>query len=243
MHPSMHASTTPNKAAIIMAESGKTIDFVTLEAMSNQAACGLRALGLKRGDVVATLFDNLPEVLIFGLAAQRAGLYLTSVSNKLSPTDIAYVVEDCGARMLVASDKYLPLAEQALFERSSIPLFGWSSQSIVARSWTEMVAPLSTTAIADESPGTDMLYSSGTTGRPKGVKFPLPEGGIDHQTPLMTMGTSLYDMGSDTVYLSTSPLYHAAPLRWAMTTHRLGGTVVVMERFDAERALESRTGV
>jgi acyl-CoA synthetase (AMP-forming)/AMP-acid ligase II len=83
-----------------------------------------------------------------------------------------------------------------------------------------------------------MLYSSGTTGRPKGVKFPLPEGGIDHQTPLMTMGSSLYDMGPDAVYLSTSPLYHAAPLRWAMTIHRLGGTVVVMERFDAERALD-----
>ena len=236
MHPSMHALTTPQKAAIIIAESGETIDFATLEAMSNQAAHGLRALGLKRGDVVATLFDNRPEVLIFGLAAQRAGLYLTSVSNKLSPTDIAYVVEDCGAKILVASDKYLPLAEQALFERSSIPLFGWSRESIIARSWADMVMPLSTSAIADESPGTDMLYSSGTTGRPKGVKFPLPEGGIDHQTPLMTMGTSLYDMGSDAVYLSTSPLYHAAPLRWAMTIHRLGGTVVIMERFDAEHA-------
>jgi len=134
MHPSMHALTTPHKAAIIMAESGETIDFATLDAMSNQSAHGLRALGLKRGDVVATLFDNSPEVLTFGLAAQRAGLYLTSVSNKLSPTDIAYVVEDCGAQILVASDKYLPLAERALFERSSIPLFGWSSRSIIARS-------------------------------------------------------------------------------------------------------------
>jgi acyl-CoA synthetase (AMP-forming)/AMP-acid ligase II len=82
-----------------------------------------------------------------------------------------------------------------------------------------------------------MLYSSGTTGRPKGVKFPLPEGGIDHRTPLMTMGATLYGMGPDMAYLSTSPLYHAAPLRWAMTVHRLGGTVIVMERFDAEAAL------
>lgn len=238
MHPSMHAVTTPHKAAIIMAESGKAIDFATLEARSNQAAHGLRALGLQRGDVVATLFDNREEVLIFGLAAQRAGLYLTSVSNKFSSADIAYVVANSGAQMLLASDKYLPLAEQALSDRSAIPLFGWSSRSSIARSWTDMVAPLPTSPIADESPGMDMLYSSGTTGRPKGVKFPLPDGGIDHQTPLMTMGASLYGMGSDTVYLSTSPLYHAAPLRWAMTIHRLGGTVVIMERFDAERALE-----
>lgn len=238
MHPSVHAIKTPRKPAIIMAESGEAIDFATLDALSNQTAHGLRTLGLKRGDVVATLFDNRPEVLIFGLAAQRAGLYLTSISNKLSPADVGYIVKDCGAQLLVASDKYLSLAEQALFEGSEILLFGWSSQSIIARSWADMVASYPASAIADQSPGTDMLYSSGTTGRPKGVKFPLPEGEIDHQTSLMAMGTSLYGMGSDAVYLSTSPLYHAAPLRWAMTIHRLGGTVIIMERFDAECALD-----
>ncbi|MFW2830087.1 acyl-CoA synthetase [Sphingomonas sp. ID0503] len=238
MHPSMHALSSPQKPAIIIAETGQAMDYWTLDAQSNRSAHALRALGMQRGDVVATLFDNAVEVFVLGLAAQRAGLYLTSISNKLSAADVAYIARDCGAKLLVASDAYLPLAEQALLDTSDLRLFAWQKESIVARSWSDLASPYPTSPISDQAPGTDMLYSSGTTGRPKGVKFPLPEGGIDHPTPLMTMGTSLYGMGADTIYLSTSPLYHAAPLRWAMTVHRLGGTVVVMRHFDAEQTLK-----
>ncbi len=230
MHPSAHAASHPRKPAIVMAATGLAIDYATLEGLSNQSAHRLRAHGLRRGDAVATLFDNGPEVFIFGLAAQRSGLHLTSISNKLSIADIAYILQDCGARLLVASDRCADVARQAAALAGGLRVIGWSD-------WAAAAGEQPPTPIADESPGTDMLYSSGTTGRPKGVKFPLPEGGIDHRTPLMTMGATLYGMGPDTVYLSTSPLYHAAPLRWAMTVHRLGGTVIVMERFDAEAAL------
>ena len=236
MHPSAHAVTSPSKPAVIMASSGETISYAALDAESNRSAHAMRSLGLGRGDVVATLFDNRPEVFAFGLAAQRTGLYLTSISNKLSVSDVAYVLADCGARMLVASDAYVEMAREAV-QASGIDLFIWGEATHAARSWSALAGEMPKTPVGDESPGTDMLYSSGTTGRPKGVKFPLPEGGIDHRTPLMSMGESLYGMGPDTVYLSTSPLYHAAPLRWAMAIHRLGGTVVVMERFDAEKAL------
>lgn len=238
MHPSAHAISTPSKPAIIMATSGETIDYVTLEAASNQSAHALRNLGLARGDIVATLFDNGPEVFLFGLAAQRTGLYLTSISNKLSAADIRYILEDCGGKILVASDSCRALALQAISGKSTIEIFSWSAGADKMRQWQALAKHQPATPIKDQSPGTDMLYSSGTTGRPKGVKFSLPEGAINHQTPLMAMGTSLYGMGPDTIYLSTSPLYHAAPLRWAMTVHRLGGTVIVMERFDAETALE-----
>jgi acyl-CoA synthetase (AMP-forming)/AMP-acid ligase II len=237
MHPSAYAVSSPSKPAIILAASGETIDYATLEAASNQSAHALRQLGLKRGDIVATLFDNGPEVFVFGLAAQRSGLYLTSISNKLSAADIGYILQNCGARILVVSDSYRALALQAIAGVSTIAGFIWSVGADRMRSWRALADHQPETPIADQSPGTDMLYSSGTTGRPKGVKFPLPQGPIDHQTPLMAMGTSLYAMGPDTIYLSTSPLYHAAPLRWAMTVHRLGGTVVVMERFDAAQAL------
>lgn len=237
MHPSVHAVSTPSKPAIIMAASGEEIDYATLDTLSNRSAHALRSLGLKRGDVIATLFDNQPEVFIFGLATQRAGLYLTSISNKLSAADIAYIVRDCGAQVLVASDAYRYLAEQALPGCPGTRLFSWSVAADAATSWEALAQHEPASPIADQSPGSDMLYSSGTTGRPKGVKFPLPQGSIDHQTPLMSMGTNLYGMGPDSIYLSTSPLYHAAPLRWAMTVHRLGGTVVVMERFDAEETL------
>ena len=238
MHPSAHAVSTPTKPAIIMADSGEIIDYAALEARSNQSARALRSLGLRRGDVVATLFDNGPEVFIFGLAAQRAGLYLTSISNKLSVGDVSYILHDCGAKMLLAGDGYAALAKQAAHEVADVRLFAWSKAAENTFSWIGVSDPQPVTPIDDQSPGTDMLYSSGTTGRPKGVKFPLPEGEIDQCTPLMSMGTNLYGMGPETVYLSTSPLYHAAPLRWAMTIHRLGGTVVVMERFEAERTLE-----
>lgn len=238
MHPSAHAAATPSKPAIVMADSGETIDYAALEARSNRSAHALRLLGLKRGDVVATLFDNGPEVFVFGLAAQRAGLYLTSISNKLSVADVSYILRDCGAKILIAGDAYLAFAEEAAREAASVRLFAWSAETSDVRSWTTLAETLPCTPIGDQSPGTDMLYSSGTTGRPKGVKFPLPDGEIDQCTPLMSMGMNLYGMGPETVYLSTSPLYHAAPLRWAMAIHRLGGTVVVMERFEAERTLE-----
>ncbi len=230
MHPSAHAGSTPSKPAIVMAATGETIDYASLEVRSNQIAHALRALGLKRGDVVATLFDNGPEVFIFGFAAQRIGLYLTSISNKLSAADVAYILEDCGAALLVASERYLGLAGQATALAANVDLFGWQE-------WADRTSEFPGTPVADQSPGTDMLYSSGTTGRPKGVKFPLPVGLVDQETPLMAMGRQLYEMGPDTIYLSTSPLYHAAPLRWAMTILRLGGIVIVMERFDAEETL------
>lgn len=230
MHPAAHAGSTPSKPAIIMAATGEIVEYASLEARSNQIAHRLRAFGLKRGDVVATLFDNGPEVFIFGLAAQRVGLFQTSISNKLSAADIAYILDDCGAALLVASDRSLGLAAQANALAANVEVFGWQE-------WADGTKELPDTPVADQSPGIDMLYSSGTTGRPKGVKFPLPVGSLDQETPLETMGRQLYGMGPDTIYLSTSPLYHAAPLRWAMTVLRLGGTVIVMERFDAEEAL------
>ena len=238
MHPSAHAVSTPSKPAIIIADSGETIDYAALETRSNQSAHALRSLGLERGDVVATLFANGPEVFVFGLAAQRAGLYLTSISNKLSAADAGYILRDCGAKMLIAGDAHVDLAGRAARETAGVELFVWGAAAGGARSWTELANARPAVPIDDQSPGTDMLYSSGTTGRPKGVKFPLPEGAIDQCTPLTSMGQTLYGMGPDTIYLSTSPLYHAAPLRWAMAIHRLGGTVVVMERFDAVRTFE-----
>jgi long-chain acyl-CoA synthetase len=226
MHPATHATTSPDKIALHIAATGETLNYAELDALSNQSAWQLRAQGLRRGDVIATLFGNGPEVFILGWAAQRAGLYLTAISNKLSPADTAYIVSDSGAKLLVASDALGVLAESA----AAVPCFRWSA-------WRDLAARQLATPIADESPGADLLYSSGTTGRPKGVMPALPEGAIDQPTALTGMGAHLYGMGPDTIYLSTSPLYHAAPLRWAMTVQRLGGTVIVTDRYDPEEAL------
>lgn len=230
MHPRPFALSDAQRPALIIPATGEAVSYGELEAAANRGAHLLRHLGERRGDVVALLMDNESAIFDVAWAAQRTGLYLTSISTKLGAADIAYILRDSGARLLVHSDRLATLAAEALRDAPGVESYDAGHWRSAAASWPE-------TPVEDESAGTDMLYSSGTTGRPKGVKPPLPQGPLDETTPLETMGTALYSMGEDTVYLSTSPLYHAAPLRWAMTIHRLGGTVVIMERFDAEEAL------
>jgi long-chain acyl-CoA synthetase len=237
MHPISHAFSDPDKPACIDAESGQRLSYRTLNERANQGAHLLRALGLSRGDVVATLLHNCFEVFEVGWAAQRIGLYLTSISTKLSPADIGYIVDDSGARLLIASNHLAPLSAAVLQTRPHVRCLLAESASKDFASWRAARECYPTELVADASPGTDMLYSSGTTGRPKGVKPALPTGAIDAPTPLMHMGKTLYGMGADSIYLSTSPLYHAAPLRWAMTMQRLGGTVIFTQQFDAQRSL------
>lgn len=236
MHPAWHAIGSPDRTALRFAHGG-ALSYAQLEAQANQSAWQLRECGLKRGDVVACVFDNAPEVFVFGWAAQRTGVYLTSISNKLSAADVGYILEDSGARLVVISDTLVPLIQPAL--TASVRAFAWDAATGTGlASWSTLARRRPPVAIPDPSPGTDLLYSSGTTGRPKGIVPVLPDGPLDHPTPLTRMGTELYGMGPDTVYLSTSPLYHAAPLRWALTVQRLGGTVIVMERYDPEAALQ-----
>ncbi|KTT70287.1 MULTISPECIES: acyl-CoA synthetase [Sphingomonas] len=237
MHPAEHAVRWPDKAAVVMAESGDRLSYRQLDERSNASAWQLRSLGLKHGDVVATLFANAPEVFVFGWAAQRTGLYQTAISNKLSARDIAYILGDSGAKLLVVSPTCRDLAREALAGHPELAAFVWDGGYDRFGDWSAAVAGHPVTPIADESAGTDLLYSSGTTGRPKGVMPELPDGPIAHETPLTRMGAGLYGMDAGTVYLSTSPLYHAAPLRWAMTVQRLGGTAIVMERFEPEATL------
>ena len=237
MHPAEHAARAPGKAAIVMATDGRTSTFADLEAAANASAWQLRSLGLRRGDVVATLFSNGPEVFVFGWAAQRTGLYQSAISNKLSPRDIRHVLTDSSAKLLVVSRAFVDLARAALGAATPIDAFVWEGGEEGFGDWQAIARSQPRTPVPDESAGADLLYSSGTTGRPKGVMPALPTGPINASTPLTRMGEGLYGMGDDTVYLSTSPLYHAAPLRWAMAVQQLGGTVVVMERFDAEEAL------
>jgi long-chain acyl-CoA synthetase len=230
MHPYHHAASHPEKAACIIAETGVVTTYADLDRASNQGAHLIRSLGLQRGDVVAVMLDNEAAVFAIAWAAQRSGVYLTSISTRLSAADTAYILADSGARLLIVSDRLVPLATEALEALPNIRTYSVTG-------WAQNCGEQPATRIPDESPGTDMLYSSGTTGRPKGVKPPLPEGALDASIPLLEMGRALYGMDAETVYLSTSPLYHAAPLRWAMTVQRLGGTVVIMTKFDAETAL------
>lgn len=239
MHPTVHAVAQPDKAAYVMAASGETVTFGQLDARANQGAQLFRALGLKRGDGVAVFMDNSARYYEVVWAAERAGLYCTCMSSKLTASEVEYIVGDCGAQVLIASAGVGPVAHELPERLPGIKLFMCDGASGAYAGFEEARDARPAEPIADASPGSIMLYSSGTTGRPKGVKHPLPETALgEAPSPLNAIGQGLYGFTPDMIYLSPAPLYHAAPLRWSMAVQALGGTVIVMERFDPELALK-----
>jgi len=239
MHPSHHARATPDKPAFIMAASGDAVTYAQLEARSNQGAHLFRSLGLKTGDGVCFFLDNGPRYYELLWAAQRAGLRFTCVSSKLTPGEVDYIVNDSESKLFVASKSLGEIASKVQEGLPNVQFYMVDGTEPGFLSFEDARAPFPEVPIEDESAGAAMLYSSGTTGRPKGVRRVIDtDAAVDAPPPLAGLGAALYGMNADTVYLSPAPLYHAAPLGWSMAVQSLGGTVVLMERFDAEKALE-----
>ncbi len=238
MHPLVHAAKSPDKPAIIMASTGKTITYGQLEDLSNQGAQLFRSLGLKRGDCIAIFMTNVDLYLPIVWAAQRSGLYFTCISSRLTASEVEYIVNDCGAKAFITSASQSEVAEELRTQLPSVEKFYMVGATQPGYdSLEDALAAQPTTRIADEAPGTDMLYSSGTTGRPKGVRRPLSEDPLDAPQPFLMFIGAMYGFNEESVYLSPAPLYHAAPLLYNMSVHRLGGATVIMEHFDAEDAL------
>jgi len=238
-HPSLHARTTPDKIAYLMAESGEAISYAALDHRSNQGAQLFRALGLRVGDHVALLMENSLAFMEICWAAQRSGLYYTAISRYLTAEEIAYIVKDCGARVLIISPKCLAAVTTLLSSGMEMPrLYVTGTPQDDLLSWDEALSAQPATAIDDEVGGYDMLYSSGTTGRPKGIKRQSSGDSIETPNPFLRfLCADMCGMSAQTVYLSPAPLYHAAPLRFNMMVGVLGGTAIIMEHFDAETYL------
>ncbi len=237
MHPTTIAAKTPDKAAIIMASTGESLTYRQLEDRSNQGAQLFRKLGLKVGDCVALFMENNIRFLEICWAAQRAGLYYTCISSRLTAGEVEYIVGDSGAKVLIASHGLSKVAGEAIALLGDTKLMMVGGTIPGYDSYEDAAGAMPATRIADETAGADMLYSSGTTGRPKGVRHALSGEAIDAPSPLLGLVTMLFGATENSIYLSPAPLYHAAPLRYCMAIQRLGGTVVVMEHFDAEQAL------
>jgi long-chain acyl-CoA synthetase len=236
MHPGIHAAKNPEKPAYIFAASGETVTYGDLEARSNQGAQLFRSLGLAVGDHIAIMMENHPAFFALCWAAQRAGLYYTAISYRLQEEEVAYIVEDCEAKVFITTYGQRDLAAR-LAGRLNVHRFMLNGTVEGFESWEEAVAPQPATPIADETEGADMLYSSGTTGRPKGIKVPLSGEPLGGAGGLLGLTQALYQMDENVRYLSPAPLYHSAPLRYNMAVMRHGGTSVIMERFDPEEAL------
>ena len=239
MHPYIHARNTPDKPAYIMAASGETVTYHQLDQQSNRIAQFFRSLGLKAGDHIALFLENNARFFEICWAAQRSGLIYTAISSRLTAAEVDYIVKDCGAKLFVTSKYLADVAAELAPLMKGVAHHHMIDGTIPGYdSWEATVARFPATPIADQTAGHDMLYSSGTTGRPKGVLPVVEPQPIDFDNPLLAITRRLYGMDDNTIYLSPAPLYHAAPLRFNMSVMRLGGTSVIMEHFDAEEFLK-----
>jgi long-chain acyl-CoA synthetase len=236
--PDQHAERHPDKAAYVVARTGRVVTYAELTARSRQAARVLRGRGAGHGDTVALIAENHERYLEVAWAAQRAGLRYTAISPRLTAEEVEYLLRDADARLLIASAQTADVAGEAAAAAGLDDLICLDDPPAGFDSYEELVAAEPPEALADEAEGVEFLYSSGTTGRPKAIKTELPLTPIGTPPPLVGLIVRLYGFDESTVYLSPAPLYHSAPLRFNMACHRLGGTSIVMDRFEPEWALE-----
>lgn len=235
------AEAVPDKPAVIMYPSGTVVTFGELEARANKLAHLFRAHGLREGDAVAILMGNNEHYHAVMWAARRAGLYYVPINSHLTAAEAAYIIDNSSARAIIGSAALSPVLERIGGELPN----GLPELLIVADgsiegwlSYPDCVADQPVTPIADEVEGDLLQYSSGTTGRPKGIKRPLTHLSPAEAPGLMTTLVSFWG-DPDGIYLSPAPLYHTAPSVWSMTFQAAGIPVVVMERFDAEGTLDA----
>jgi long-chain acyl-CoA synthetase len=240
MWPGPHAERRPDHPAVVMAESGETVTYRQLDDRSNRLAQLLYDRGLRFGDHVAILMENNARYLEVCWAAQRSGLYFTPINYHFNPEEVAYILDDCDAAALVvsaalASPDLLAQLPAAVTTRLCLgpPVpDGYED-------YDEAVAAYPAEPLAEELEGHAMLYSSGTTGRPKGIRYTLERAPVGAAAPMLAGMTKTYGVDEDSVYLSPAPLYHSAPLQFCIAVTRVGATVVVLEHFDAASCLRA----
>lgn len=239
MYPGAHAETHPDKAAMIMAATGEVITFAQLDEEANRIAQLFHAAGLRPGDHIAFCMENHVRFLPLAWGCHYAGLAYTALSSRLTTEEMEYIINNCEAQAFITSSYKREQAAELLDKMPNVAMRLMLDGVIEGfESFEDAVAASPADPIEGRLAGFDMLYSSGTTGMPKGIK-PSNEQGPLEASPTGVYGLleALFGMDADKVYLSPAPLYHAAPLRFCMATQAHGSTVIVMERFDPEAYL------
>jgi len=241
MYPGKQAEVRGDQTAFIMAQSGERVSYTELDQRSNQLAHLLRAHGLNRGDHYAIFMENHSRYIEACSAGERAGLYYTCVNSYLKSDELAYILNNSQSELLITSATKLDTAREALADCPNIKLclvVGGENSGSAIVNYENAIRTYPCTPIADESIGSSMLYSSGTTGRPKGIIRPLENQPPEFETPLFGFLKALWQCREDMVYLSPAPLYHSAPQANANLVIKSGGTAIIMERFDPEHYLQ-----
>ena len=241
MYPGHWAKIQPDKAAVIHSGSGETLTYQQLDDRSNQLAQFMWSMGMRRGDHLAIFMENDVRYFEVLWAALRSGLYLTTVNRYLTDEEAAYIIDDSESQLVVASGNLpevaaslpglCPRVKRWLAKGEAMPGY---------EHYDEVLAEQVAEHLPEEPMGALMLYSSGTTGRPKGILRPLPDAAIsirDENNLVGTLQQALWGFDNNSVYLSPAPLYHSAPIGFGNAVQALGGTVITMPRFDEEQAL------
>jgi long-chain acyl-CoA synthetase len=239
MYPGAHATARPDDPLYVFSPSGRVVTFAQFEAAANRLAQLFRQQGLKRGDHVAFFFENNVALLEAEGAAERTGLYYTCINSYLSADEVAYIVNDCEAKVVITSAYKRDVAVQLPDKCPNVERWLMADGAEAPyESYEDAVAAMPAEPVADEQLGAAMLYSSGTTGRPKGILRPLPDVHPGEPLPVMEFVKAMFRFGEGMRYLSPAPLYHSAPQASVSAATRLGATSVVMERFEPAHFLD-----
>ncbi len=237
-HPKIYARTTPNKPAFVMTESGETITYLQLEEQSNQLAHLFRKFGLQPKDHVAILMENHIRFFVIVWAALRSGLIITPMSTHLLEEEVAYIITNCEAKLFITTKKFEQLATGLKAKAPNVKHHLMiDGQTADFASFEAALEGLPIHPISDEIQGATMLYSSGTTGYPKGVYTPPQSDNIEETSPVLESIGQNFKFGPHVQYLSPAPLYHAAPMAYNMVNTMFGGTSYIMDKFDALKSL------
>ncbi|MBC2637682.1 MULTISPECIES: AMP-binding protein [unclassified Rhodococcus (in: high G+C Gram-positive bacteria)] len=245
MYPGRHVFDHPDRPAVVMHPSGITVTYAELDARANRLAALFRSDGLVPGDHIALLMENHLEMIVAMSAAERSGLFYTPVNSFLSAAEAAYIIDDSRSRLVITTTTKAEAARElpGLCPRVSRWLMvdaepGSPALTGPFESYSHAVAGYPTTPGENERLGTPMFYSSGTTGRPKAIKRLLPDAHPGEILAIEDFGRKLFHLREGMRFLSPAPLYHSGPQSTVAISLRLGATVVVMERFDAEQYLD-----
>ncbi len=240
MYPGVHARTQPDKPAAVMGSSGESVTYAELDRRSIQLARFWHEHGLRRGDHVAIFSENQPRFFEVMWAALRSGLYITTINSYLSADEVAYILDDSGAKSVVTTEAKAGIAAAALRRAPGVTLpllMGGGNVDDGFASYIDAISSVSTEPLDEEPAGELMLYSSGTTGQPKGIERPLSGRSVAEGMLMSALLGGVFGMDIASVYLSPAPLYHSAPIGFTLGVQALGGTVVVMEKFDPAESL------